>query len=238
MKVGKKLIVEIVIPLLAVVVPLATAIYLNNIQSKNIEAYLLDTQYLKNPNFPKDLPVEFSCQDQMVYLKVRFINHGNDIEEKDINGPITVELQNINKVLHVEVAESDPVELNFETKNEAKKVVIGKGLINHNDSFCIKIYCTISSVAKKGYIKNICCRIVGLHKINYYPYSPGLVNKPFILKSLVITIVLLFAYNIIWRLMDRTNYNHKVITRRAMYLGMLILLTSIFVHLIVLFNLN
>ncbi len=238
MKVDKKLIVEIVIPLLAVFVPLITIIYLNNIQSKNIEAYLIDTQYLKNPNFPKDLPVEFSCRDQVVYQKIRFINHGNDIEEKDINVPLTVEFQNINKVLYVEMAESDPVELNFEIKTKAQKVMIGKGLINHNDSFCIKVYCKIPSVVKKGYIKDICCRIVGLHKINYHPYPPGLVNKPFIIKSLVITIIIFFAYNIIWRLMDRTNYSHKVITHRAMYLGVLILLTSILVHLIVLFNLN
>lgn len=231
---------NLIIAFLSIFIPAWISYYTFHSKSKNLEAYLVKKSYFKRPGFPDNPLFHISYREKeakdILYMRIRFINHGDTITIDDFKSPLMIKFKNIVEIIDAGVIDRIPTDVSCAASFNQYEIVISKTLLNKNDSFTVEVFCSISSI-EDDYVQNVCGRIVGLHQIKFHPGAPGSVYKK-TLKSLFIAIIpLLLLYITIWRIMDAYDYRHKHSIEISMYIGMLMILGRAIYIFILMFDL-
>lgn len=218
---------NLVVSIIAVLVTIGIAYYSSHSNSKNLCAYLEKKSYAKSPDFPIFKSVQILIDDKLVqnvvYLKIRFLNLGNDIAIEDFDSPIQINFKNIVEILDARIVDRVPVDIGCDADFSQRQVVVSKTLINHNDSFTVEALCSITAEADE-YVEKIYGRIKGLHQIQYYECSAGSASWGWLKWRFIVILPLFYLYFAIWRMTDAYKYRYGISTELCMYIGVVMIL--------------
>jgi len=129
-----------------------------------------------------------------------FKNSGNSpIRSSDFESPLSVSISNGARVLHAEIVDPIPEDLEVKAQLTENKVVLNAGLMNSKDNFTLRLI--VSEYNEEEMNIDVSGRIVGVKEIEAYhqeyKYLPSLILKRWMFYPLIIGMIAVWVLIII-----------------------------------------
>ena len=188
-----------------VIVPITVWLYYAGLweQSRAIDAVVISTSSLVNPQVSRDLPPgDLSIQykgsevSDLKIITVMISNSGHQsITAADIDEPLRITLRDVDHIISAKIVDAQPSDLRMTADVDvpSKSIELGKKLLNDGDCFCVEIVviptpptAQATAQATTPLVAGVTGRVKGVKSISFRAEpAPGTPGKGLALWNLI-----------------------------------------------------